>query len=225
MNTTRPHPPGTGGWRTGRRRRSSPSTSPIASMLSAADVHDARRRRGGCQRLDRLPRLRHAWLTSGTKSSSPRRARASAAARPHEHWHVDVPDINVAGTDLFLCSLLDSPSGLIVHWEIREQMTEADVETIIQRGRESSHAPARIISEKPGLEFIAKDFKEFILICGMTHVRTSPNALQSNGKIEVRHGWLIPRHLLACRCRWRTPSDWLRLRVASQRGPLALCDW
>ena len=35
-----------------------------------------------------------------------------------------------------------------------------------------------------GPQFVAKDFKEFIRISGMTHVRTSPYYPQSNGKIE-----------------------------------------
>ena len=38
-----------------------------------------------------------------------------------------------------------------------------------------------------GPQFIAKDFKEFIRITGMTHVRTSPYYPQSNGKIERWH--------------------------------------
>ena len=38
-----------------------------------------------------------------------------------------------------------------------------------------------------GPQFIAKDFKEFIRISGMTHVRTSPFYPQSNGKIERWH--------------------------------------
>src|SRR5271157_1169906 len=41
----------------------------------------------------------------------------------------------------------------------------------------------RIISDN-GPQFIARDFNEFIRICGMTHVRTSPFYPQSNGKIE-----------------------------------------
>jgi transposase InsO family protein len=107
--------------------------------------------------------------------------------RPHEHWHVDVSYINVAGTYFFLCSLLDGCSRFIVHWEIREQMTEADVETIIQRAREQyPDVHPRIISDN-GPQFIAKDFKEFIRICGMTHVRASPYYPQSNGKIERWH--------------------------------------
>ena len=38
-----------------------------------------------------------------------------------------------------------------------------------------------------GLQFIARDFKEFIRIAGMTHVRTSPYYPQSNGKLERWH--------------------------------------
>jgi putative transposase len=107
--------------------------------------------------------------------------------RPHEHWHVDISYINVAGTFFDLCGLLDGCSRFLVHWEIRESMTEAEVETIIQRARERfAEARPRIISDN-GPQFIAKDFKEFIRICGMTHVRTSPYYPQSNGKIERWH--------------------------------------
>jgi transposase InsO family protein len=38
-----------------------------------------------------------------------------------------------------------------------------------------------------GPQFIARDFKEFIRISGMTHVKTSPYYPQSNGKIERWH--------------------------------------
>ena len=34
---------------------------------------------------------------------------------------------------------------------------------------------------------MAKDFKEFIRLCGMTHVTTSPYYPQSNGKLERYH--------------------------------------
>ena len=105
-------------------------------------------------------------------------------SRPHQHWHVDVSYINIAGTFFYLCSLLDGYSRFIVHWEIRESMTEADVETIIQRARERfPGVRPRIISDN-GPQFIARDFKEFIRICGMNHVRTSPYYPQSNGKME-----------------------------------------
>lgn len=66
-------------------------------------------------------------------------------------------------------------------------MTEADVEIILQRAKEKfPEARPRIISDN-GPQFIAKDFKEFIRLSGMTHVRTSPFYPQSNGKLERFH--------------------------------------
>lgn len=106
---------------------------------------------------------------------------------PHAHWHVDVSYINVCGTFYYLCSVLDGFSRYIVHWEIRESMKERDVEIILQRGRETFlNVHPRIISDN-GPQFIANDFKAFIRMCGMTHVRTSPYYPQSNGKIERWH--------------------------------------
>jgi putative transposase len=62
----------------------------------------------------------------------------------------------------------------VVHWEIRESMTEADVEIVVQRAREKFHEEnPRIISDN-GPQFIARGFKEYVRICGMTHVRTAP---------------------------------------------------
>jgi transposase InsO family protein len=105
----------------------------------------------------------------------------------HEHWHIDISYLNICGTFYYLCSLLDGFSRYIVHWEIREQMTEADVETILQRAREAfPDARPRIISDN-GPQFIARDFKEFIRLSGMTHVKTSPYYPQSNGKLERYH--------------------------------------
>jgi putative transposase len=107
--------------------------------------------------------------------------------KPHEHWHVDVSYLNIAGTFYFLCSVLDGCSRFIVHWEIRDKMEESDVQTIIQRAREQFPGTTpRIISDN-GPQFLAKDFKEFIRVCGMTHVKTSPYYPQSNGKIERWH--------------------------------------
>jgi putative transposase len=107
--------------------------------------------------------------------------------RPHEHWHVDVAYLNVCGTFYYLCSLLDGCSRYVVHWEIREAMAEADVQAVVQRAREKfPGVTPRIISDN-GPQFIAKDFKEFIRVCGMTHVQTSPHYPQSNGKIERWH--------------------------------------
>jgi transposase InsO family protein len=110
--------------------------------------------------------------------------------QPHEHWHVDISYLNIAGTFYYLCSILDGYSRSIVHWEIREQMKETDVATIVQRAKEKHpDARPRIISDN-GPQFVAREFKVFVRISGMTHVRTSPYYPQSNGKLERWHGSL-----------------------------------
>jgi putative transposase len=103
---------------------------------------------------------------------------------PHKHWHIDITYINVAGTFYYLCLVLDGYSRYIVHWELRESMKETEVEVILQRAREKfPEAKPRIISDN-GPQFISRDFANFIRLCEMTHVRTSPYYPQSNGKLE-----------------------------------------
>ena len=51
---------------------------------------------------------------------------------------------------------------------------------------ETSRCRSGIISDN-GPQFIARDFKEFIRISGMTHVRTTPSYPQSNGQLERWH--------------------------------------
>jgi putative transposase len=108
-------------------------------------------------------------------------------SEPHEHWHVDVSYLNLGGTFYYLCSVLDGASRAIAHWEIRESMKERDVECVLERAKEIyPDARPRIISDN-GPQFVAKDFKEFIRISGMSHVRISRYYPQSNGKIERWH--------------------------------------
>lgn len=107
--------------------------------------------------------------------------------QPHQHWHIDIAYLNISGTFYYLCTLLDGYSRYVVHWEIREQMTEMDVEIIIERAKQKfPEARPRIISDN-GSQFVAGDFKAFIRLSGMSHVRTSPYYPQSNGKVERWH--------------------------------------
>lgn len=106
---------------------------------------------------------------------------------PHRHWHVDVSYLNICGTFYYMASVIDGFSRSVVHFEIREQMKEVDIEIILQRAREKyPEATPRIITDN-GPQFISNDFKHFIKISGMTHVRTSPYYPESNGKIERYH--------------------------------------
>ncbi len=153
--------------------------------------------------------------------------------KPHEHWHIDVSYINICGTFYYLCGVLDGFSRAIVHWEIRESMVESEIEVILQRAKEKHpEAKPRIISDN-GPQFISKDFKQFIKISGMTHVRTSPYYPQSNGKIERWH------KTLKCECiRPKTPlsledarrvvdefvSEYNTVRLHSAIGYVTPCD-
>lgn len=106
---------------------------------------------------------------------------------PHEHWHIDISYLNICGTFYYLCSILDGYSRKIISYEIGETMREAHVEVIIEQAKEQyPEARPRIISDN-GAQFIARDFKEYIKLSGMTQVRTSPYYPQSNGKIERFH--------------------------------------
>ena len=104
--------------------------------------------------------------------------------KPHDHWHVDISYLNLCGTFYYFMAVLDGCSRYIVHWDIRESMTERDIELVIQRARELfPDTKPRIISDN-GPQFVSRDFKEFIRVSGMSHVRTSPYYPQANGKFE-----------------------------------------
>jgi putative transposase len=130
-------------------------------------------------------RLDRQWATGSKKGTG-----FVQPLKPHEHWHIDISYINVEGTFYYLISVLDGCSRAIVHWELRESMTEQEVEVILQKALEKHPGEKpRIISDN-GPQFIARDFKEFIRLTGITHVRTSPYYPQSNGKLERWHGSL-----------------------------------
>ncbi len=86
-----------------------------------------------------------------------------------------------------MVSVLDGYSRSILAWDIRESMKEEEVELAVERAKHRfPDARPRIITDR-GPQFVSKDFKEFIRLSGMTHVKTSPYYPQSNGKIERYH--------------------------------------
>lgn len=102
----------------------------------------------------------------------------------HQHWHIDITYIKIKGVFYYLILVLDGYSRYIVAWDLREKMTEADVEIVVQTGRETfSGVTPRIISDN-GSQFVSKEFKIFITQVGMTHVTTSVHYPESNGKLE-----------------------------------------
>ncbi len=61
------------------------------------------------------------------------------------------------------------------------------MELVLQRALEMyPQAKPRIVGDN-GPQFIARDFKSFVRIQGLTHVKTAPYYPQSNGKLERWH--------------------------------------
>ncbi|MEM6778366.1 MAG: integrase core domain-containing protein, partial [Planctomycetota bacterium] len=107
--------------------------------------------------------------------------------KAHQHWHVDISYINAGGTFFYLITILDGYSRCILHHELRESMTELDVEIVCQAAlNKHPCVKPRIISHNVP-QFLAGDFKAFVRHSGMTHVKTSPYYPQSNGKLERWH--------------------------------------
>ena len=78
-------------------------------------------------------------------------------------------------------------------------MKETDVELIVQKALEAFPGVHPKLISDIGPQFMAKDFKEFIRLAGMTHVRTSPYYPQSNGKQERMQG-TVKRECIREKC-------------------------
>jgi hypothetical protein len=81
---------------------------------------------------------------------------------------------------------LPTPGAHVLRRDIADGIVQADIVVMLDVTLHQTLHPearSRIISDN-GPQFVAKDFKKFIRISGMTHVRTSPHYPQSNGKIK-----------------------------------------
>ena len=148
--------PATTGWRTGRSRPSSTSRQPSPGRLPAADLHDARRRRGGRQPVQRLSRAQRGGTARADTGPNPRRKARASSSRcgPTSTGTSTSRYLNIAGTFLLPvqpCST--APAGSSSHWEIRETMTEAGVEIILQRAQEKfpDEQPADHLRQRPAV--------------------------------------------------------------------------
>lgn len=105
----------------------------------------------------------------------------------HQHWHTDFSYIRIKSVFYFLATVMDGYSRAILSYHLKPHMTEDDAQICIQKAREKyPNQTPRIISDN-GPQYVSKDFKAFINMCDMTHVRTSPYYPQSNGKLERWH--------------------------------------
>ena len=108
--------------------------------------------------------------------------------QPHEHWHTDISYVRLSGIYYYLICVLDGYSRSIVHWDLRESMTDEDVGITHMAAIEKHPGIAPRFITDNGSQFTGKEFKKFIGDYGLSHARTSVAYPQSNGKIERFHG-------------------------------------
>ena len=158
------------------------------TRLPAADVHDAGCRHRGGQPVERVA------------SAQPGRTLVEVEREAVEEGHGLGAAAGGASALAHRCFLLECRRDVLLPGQhpgrfqpVQRELAHPGVD---DRSGHRYHPPrgegevpgssARIISDN-GPQFIVKDFKEFIRISGMTHVRTSPFYPQSNGKIERWH--------------------------------------
>ena len=86
-----------------------------------------------------------------------------------------------------LCSILDGCSRYIVNWDLRESMTEADIEIILERAKElHPEARPRIISDN-GPHFIANRTEKSN--AGTNRSKESASGRERRCRRRMRGGW------------------------------------
>lgn len=126
-------------------------------------------------------------LRSWNRSPSKKGTGFEQPETPHEHWHTDISYIKIMGIYYYLICVLDGYSRSIIHWDIRESMSDRDVGVVQQKAIEMHpDQKPRFITDN-GKQFTGREFKGFISEHGLTHVTTSPYYPQSNGKLERFH--------------------------------------
>ncbi len=119
-------------------------------------------------------------------------AQALQVGYAYSQHHFHIARGNWIRVDHGIFRLRDCPPGGredLIHLSLWSHNRQGEPQAVVSHhtAREKfPKAKPRIISDN-GPQFVAKSFKEFIRLCGMTHVRTAPNYPQSNGKIERWH--------------------------------------
>ena len=103
---------------------------------------------------------------------------------PHQQWHLDISYINFRNTFVYLVALVDGYSRYLVHHALRFSVEALDVEILVERARAKFPGVNPILISDNGPQFIAKEFKNYLNLVGITHRRTRFYYPASNGKIE-----------------------------------------
>lgn len=133
--------------------------------------------------------LNKIW-TNPPPPGDPKKKGFDQPTEPHEHWHTDISYISYKGMRFYLICVLDGFSRAILAWDIRLSMESFDAYMVLYRAClkwvSTTNINPRIISDN-GSQFLTKEYKKILHEFEMTHVRTSVNHPQSNGKLERFH--------------------------------------
>jgi putative transposase len=107
--------------------------------------------------------------------------------KPHQDCHSGAP-LNLSGSFYYLCSVLDGFSRYVVQWKILGSVKTTNLVLTIQRAVEAfSDVKPTLISDF-GSRLFARNMNEFIRLMPMSHIRTSPYYLRSNGNQKRMQG-------------------------------------
>jgi len=105
----------------------------------------------------------------------------------HEQWHTDFSYIRVCGVFYYFVSVMDGYSRKILAWNLCLTMEGCYAEAVLMEAKERyPQARPRVINDN-GPQFIAKEFRELIVLLEMEQTFTSAGHPQSNGKLERFH--------------------------------------
>ena len=174
---------------TGSRRRSARRSFVTPASIRGRDttthLHDARCRSRGGESRDDVSRARRgradAALVASALEERPGLPTATRPARTLAHRHCASPH---RGDVLLLVHRARwlQPLHRALGAAPPDDGARGRAHRAAREGEVSGHARARDPDNGP--QFIAKDFKEFIALAELTHVRTAPYYPQSNGKQE-----------------------------------------
>jgi len=124
---------------------------------------------------------------------------------PHEQWHTDILYLWVKNRWYFFVGVLDAYSRYLVHWELLESMSGADVRAVLHTAlkKHPGHHP-RLVSDN-GVQFKGDDFKALIKDFALKDIKIRIKHPESNGAIERFHRSLreeaigedVPQHKYA----------------------------
>lgn len=107
--------------------------------------------------------------------------------KPHQQWHIDIMYLWVNHRWYFFVGILDAYSRYIVHWDLLETASSADIRAVIESAlRKYPGVKPRIVTDN-GPQFKSKDFRVLLKEFSLMDIKCRIKHPESNGKIERFH--------------------------------------